>query len=270
MMKRTVDEKRMAVLAFLNRENDFRHHYYNEEMLQYEYLKAGDMRAIPESVRMFSSSELGTLSDDPLRNFKYLFVASTTLATRFAIEGGVDGETAYNASDLYIQQADRCGSIDDLKSLQTEMFEYFTKKSAAAKKKNIYSAHVTAAIEYICGHLHETVRMKDLAETTGLNASYLSTLFKKETGISVTQYILDKRTDTAKNMLKHSDYTAAEISSLLAFHSQSYFSKVFKEETGMTPGEYRSRNYRISFAEDQPDSPADQDDFGDRASEEDQ
>ena len=50
MMKRTVDEKRMAVLAFLNRENDFRHHYYNEEMLQYEYLKAGDMRAIPESV----------------------------------------------------------------------------------------------------------------------------------------------------------------------------------------------------------------------------
>lgn len=89
------------------------------------------------------------MSDDPLRNFKYLFVASTTLATRFAIEGGVDGETAYNASDLYIQQADRCGSIDDLKSLQTEMFEYFTKKSAAAKKKNIYSAHVTAAIEYL-------------------------------------------------------------------------------------------------------------------------
>lgn len=53
-MKRTVDEKRMAVLAFLNRENDFRHRC---SCFQYEYLKAGDMRAIPKR-RMFSSSKI--------------------------------------------------------------------------------------------------------------------------------------------------------------------------------------------------------------------
>lgn len=68
----------------------------------------GDISAISESTRLWDSGLYGYLSDDPLKNAKYRFVTTITLATRFAIEGGMDEEDAYNASDLYIQDLDNC------------------------------------------------------------------------------------------------------------------------------------------------------------------
>lgn len=70
--------------------------------------------------------------------------------------------------------------------------------------------------------------------------SYLSTLFKQEMGKSITEYILSKRMEAACSMLKFSDYSFAEIGAILTFSSQSHFSRVFKEQTGQTPREYRN------------------------------
>ena len=78
--------------AFCNREYLFRHHSYDKEMLQYIYLRDGNDKAIEASHEMFTSYEVGKLSDDPIRDKKYLFVASITLATRFAIEGGLPAD----------------------------------------------------------------------------------------------------------------------------------------------------------------------------------
>lgn len=122
----SVNNKQLPYLEYMNRENNIRHHRYDEEMKQYAYLKEGNLAAIEESVKMLSSPLPGHLSDSPLRNIKYLFVASITLATRSAIEG--DMEEAYNASDLYIQQMGICASADEVKKLHKEMFIFFTKK----------------------------------------------------------------------------------------------------------------------------------------------
>ena len=98
--------KGLVLAAFLQREEGRYHHTYEEELLQYEYLRDGDLRSIEESKRLFRTGISGHLSDDPLRDKKYLFVASITLATRFAIEGGMEAQSAYNLSDLYIQRMD--------------------------------------------------------------------------------------------------------------------------------------------------------------------
>ena len=98
-MRETMD-KQVAYLEYVNRENSFHHHRYDNEMLQYEYLAKGDSRAIEESERMIRSAETGHLSDDPLKNLLYLCICNITLVTRFAIEGDMDAEKAYNASDL--------------------------------------------------------------------------------------------------------------------------------------------------------------------------
>ena len=94
--------------------------------------------------------------------------------------------------------------------------------------------------------------MKDLAIQTKLNESYLSTLFKKETGTSVSGYILSKRMEAAENMLKFSDYTYAEISSILAFSSQSHFARIFKQQTGYTPKQYRNTYFKITPPAEEP------------------
>lgn len=244
----SINEKKLSYLEFIHRENEIRHHHYDEEMLQYNYLKVGDLRAIEEGEKMFSSSITGHLSDDPVRNAKYLFVASITLATRFAIEGGMDEETSYNTSDLFIQKMDLCNSVEEIQKLQKDMFSFFTNKMASIEKQQVYSKPIILCLDYIYYHLHQKILLKNLAEYVNLNPNYLSELFKKECKITISQYILKKRMEAATNMLIYSDYTYSQIASTLAFSSQSHFSKVFKEYTGETPKKYREKFLRLAFS----------------------
>lgn len=245
--KITSPDRQVAYMAYINREKSFRHHYYDEEMKQYEMMKAGDPGAAQESRRMMTSGLNGHLSDDPVRNVKYLFVANITIATRFAIEGGLDSETAYNISDLYINKMDLCHTVEEVLDIHYEMFTYFSKQMANLQKKSVFSKPVIQCMEYIDLNLHTSIKASELAQYVNLNQSYLSTLFKKETDLSISDYILKRRIDTAKNMLRYSEYSAAEISEILAFSSQSHFIRCFKKLTGMTPNEYRKLHYRKSF-----------------------
>ena len=247
-MDETVNEKKLLYLEYLHRETADRHHTNTEDMYQYDLLRMGDPRAVEEGVRMFSSNLPGHISENPLRNYKYLFVASVALASRSAITGGMDAERAYNISDLYILKMDTLQSVDEVKALHADMFAFYTKEMAALYKTKAYSKPVVLCMDYIYGHLHETLRVGELAEQVGLNRSYLSTLFKKETGESVSAYILLKRMEAAQNMLKFSDYSYAEIAAMLAFSSQSHFIRVFRSQTGYTPKEFRNTFFRTPAA----------------------
>lgn len=241
-MKESI-EKKITHLQFIQRENNFKHHSYSEEVLSYEYIRQGDMKAVTEGVRIFLSDAVGHLSDNPLHNKQYLFVAATTLATRYAIEGGMDSETAYIASDLFIQRADKAETIDEIHNIHKEMLTYYVKQVAAVQRQTVFSKPVIQCMDYVYYHLHEDINGEILAEVTGLNRSYLSTLFHKETGSTISDYIMSKKMEAVENMLKYSEYSLAEISEFLNFSSYSYLAKVFRERHGMTPKEYRARYF---------------------------
>ena len=235
-------EKQLAYMAYANRENDFQHHGYDEEMSVYQRMQRGESGAVEESQRMMRRDTATGLSADPLRNMQYLFVASITLATRFAIEGGMEGETAYNASDMYIRKMDGCHSPEEGLDLHREMFSFFTAKMAARRTEKVISRAVAESMAYIEANLHLPPRLKDAAEHVRLSPGYFSVLFQKETGMAFSAYVLQRRIETARNMLRYSDYSAAEISDILAFSSQSYFIRCFRKATGMTPAAYRRRH----------------------------
>ena len=75
-----VKETQLRYLEYIHREDAYRHHRYDEEMLQYHLLRDGNPAAVPESKRMWSSGLVGQVNDDAVKNRKYLFVASITLA----------------------------------------------------------------------------------------------------------------------------------------------------------------------------------------------
>ena len=235
--------QKITHLQFIQRENSIKHHSYKEEVLSYEYIKQGDMKAVTEGVRIFLSDTVGHLSDNPLRNKQYLFIASTTLATRYAIEGGLDAETAYIASDLFIQRADKCETVAEVNDLHKEMLTYYVKQVASHRRKTVLSKPVIQCMDYVYYHLHEELSGEILAEVTGLNRSYLSMLFHKETGVTISDYIMSKKMEATENMLKYSEYTLTEISEFLNFSSYSYLAKVFREQHGMSPREYRKRYF---------------------------
>ena len=75
----------------------------------------------------------------------------------------------------------------------------------------------------------------------------LSKLFKQEMGITLSRYIRDQKINVACNMLRHLDESSLTIANYLGFSSQSHFIQVFKKSTGLTPEEYRRRNYHQSW-----------------------
>ena len=79
----------------------------------------------------------------------------------------------------------------------------------------------------------------DISKALFMGRSRLSTNFKKETGINISDYIINHKIDEAKRLLRYSDKSLTAISLYLGFTSQSHFTKLFKEKVGTTPSEYK-------------------------------
>lgn len=240
-------DKKLTYTLFLQRENDFSHHSYDDEMKPYIMLSSGDLQGVKQLYNLFTSKSTGYLSDDPTKNYRYMFVASITLVTRFCIKSGMEEEVAYSLSDLYIQQMDSVASLDEIFELYKKMTLDFANRMTSIHSKPMYSKPIREATDYIYDHLHSIINVTDVADAVILSPTYLSVLFKKETGVSISDYIRNKRLEAAANMLKYSDFSYLEISNYLAFSSQSHFVAVFKRYMGMTPRRYRMKYYNVSI-----------------------
>lgn len=239
-----VNEKALRCQEYITREENIQHHTYREERNQFELLRAGDPRALEARKKAQENNKPGTVSLDPLRNLKYLMVTNIASSCRAAIEGGVDEKRAYDISDLYIQKMDLMDDPEEIECLGNDMFAFYLREVQAAAKKRVVSRHVSLCLDYIYNHLHEPIQVQALAELTGLSPSYLSSLFKSEMGQSISEYIMSKKMEAARNMLRYTDYSSAEISSVLNFSSQSHFIRAFKRYVGETPKRYREENHQ--------------------------
>ena len=179
-----------------------------------------------------------------LKNYQYLFVASVTLACRFCIEGGMASEEAYNLSDLYIRQVDKCRSVDEVFTLHDTMLKDYTTRMRDLTRRDVVSRQVHRCMDYIDKHLQQPLTVKKLAEELELSESYVSILFKRETGTAVSEYIRRRRVETAKMLLQYTEFRCVEIAEYLCFSSDSHFSRVFREYVGQTPREYRQQHFQ--------------------------
>lgn len=93
--------------------------------------------------------------------------------------------------------------------------------------------------DYLDEHYAENITLDTLSEESGMNKYYLVHSFTKKYIRSPISYLNEKRIDESKKLLENTDYSIAEISKLIGFSSQSYFSQAFKKKTLMTPNEYR-------------------------------
>ncbi len=240
-------DKELLRNAFMKREYEQQSLPYQRELSFYNAVKTGDLEQVKSLELPLKSEGLGHLSDDPIRNVKYHLIITIALISRFCIEGGLEIETAYSLSDLYIQKADKCSTEIEIEELHRKVILDFTKKMKQTNRDRAMSKPIVQAIDYIQIHLHEQILICDIASATGLNDTYLCTLFKKEMKISLASYIRSKRIELAQNLLKFSDYAAVDISNYLAFSSHSHFISVFKKETGMTPREYRNQYFSTNW-----------------------
>ena len=190
---------------------------------------------------------MGILSKNPLTNLKYHFVVTVALVTRYCIDGGMETEQAYRLSDFYIIHMDACSTIQEISDLHHEMALDFTGKMRLLQKNAALSKPVAQCIDYIYAHISARITVEDLAVYTNLSASYLSRLFKQNLGVSISDYIREKKIEKPQNLLRFSDFTYIQIANYLSFSSQSHFIQTFQHYVGMTPKQYRSSKYKSTW-----------------------
>ncbi|MCM1023046.1 MAG: helix-turn-helix domain-containing protein [Prevotella sp.] len=247
-------EKELTYRAFMNREYAFKHSPFEKEFEFYDCVKSGDTERVRKLMTPLGSGGSGTLSEDPIRNLKYHFIVTVALITRFCVEGGMEMETAYTLSDLYILKADKCLREEDIHRLHREAVIDFTEQMNRVARGTVYSKPIIMTMDYVYDHLHSKISEEDIAEYVSLSVSYLSRLFHSEVGVTISTYIAVKRVETAQNMLKYSDYAPLDIGNYLAFNSHSHFISTFKKYTGMTPNEFRRKYYRSNWSRGEKNS----------------
>ena len=205
------------------------HREPSEELLFYRAVANGEVDAVRkncEQDRFMDTDGVGVLSKDPVTNLKYHFVVTTAMVTRMCRQYGMELEQAFRMSDFYIQKLDDIHSVEEIKHLHDEMVMDYAEKMRRYHHNNTNSKHINACKEYIYSHIKERITIEDLADVLGVSASYLSRLFKKETGL-----------------LRFSNDSMIEIANRLSFSSQSHFIQQFREVVGMTPKRYRDKYY---------------------------
>lgn len=245
--------KELNMQLFSRREAQSAHVEYSHEFEYYQNIADGNIEAVkkiladPGNVDIYSDEKYGRLSEDPLQNMRYHFVVSVALITRMCVEKGMERELAYTLSDLYIGKMDKLNSRSFIITLHNKMLMDFTKKMAELPRRRVCSPHVIKAMDYICRRLNERITAEETADILGLNRSYLSSLFKRETGQTLSSFIRQEKIKAAENMLRFSDYSYSDIAEYFGFSSQSHFIQCFRRETGLTPMEYRNVNSRQVF-----------------------
>lgn len=230
--------------------DEMEHRPPTEEFLFYQAVSDGNMEAVQrncEQERFLDSEGVGILSRNPITNLKYHFVITTAMITRLCRQKGMELEQAFRMSDFYIQKLDDVHTVQSMRNLHDEMVLDYTEKMRKLRRSDTNSKHINACKEYIYSHIKERITIEDLADELGVSASYLSRLFKKETGDSVSAYIRRQKMEKAKNLLRYSDYSIIEIANRLSFSSQSHFIQQFREFEGMTPKKYRDINYMVQW-----------------------
>lgn len=183
----------------------------------------------------------GVLSNNSLRDEKYHTIILIALLTRFCIEAGFESEAAYALSDIYIRQIDVAMDDSQISEIKKSMVWEFAHRMHELKTKDIKTLQVKRGVEYIQKNLTRPLSSSDVGEALQYNSDYLSRLFKKEFGITLGDYILQKKCHAACYMLENSDETITEIAAFLGFASASHFIKRFGKCIGESPESYRKR-----------------------------
>ncbi|NNJ29386.1 AraC family transcriptional regulator [Lacrimispora defluvii] len=238
-------QKNFSELIFENHENRKKHNPYDQEVREFSSIENGDIRQLEQSWAEDYTGQLGTLAKDQIRSFKNVCIVVITLASRAAIRGGLNPEISFSLSDIFIMKIEESNDIATLIHIRNSAeYEYTRlvqeiKERQKGKQKKEKNPRIEACRNYIFSHLHEKISIGDMALELQMNPNYLSDLFKKEEGISVTNYIRNEKVKLAENLLIYSKYHYIEISAYLGFSSQSHLGKQFKEVTGMTLKQYR-------------------------------
>ena len=176
---------------------------------------------------------------DPIRSFKNYTIILNTLLRKAAEHGGVHPVYIDGLSSDYAKRIETVNSIDAGIVLQREMVGGYCLLVKEHSMRG-YSQAVKEILLHIDLDPAADLSLKKLAEMLNMNPSYLSALFRKETGYTLTEFVTKKRMRFAENLLGTTRLQVQTVAQQCGIMDVNYFTKAFKKQTGYTPTEYRA------------------------------
>ncbi len=212
-----------------------RYHFENELI---ELVSRGSSRKAVLMMRRVSQLIIENRTPEPMRNAKNYGIILNTLLRKAVERGGVHPLYIDRISSDFARKIERGGSWDDFSQLLQEMILQY---SAMVRRFSIggYCDLVQQVIGRIDADLTADLSLRAHAAALNVNASYLSALFKKETGKTLTEFVMQRRMDHAAHLLSGTKLSVSEVARQCGFPDDNYFARVFRQYMDTTPRQYR-------------------------------
>lgn len=162
----------------------------------------------------------------------------STLLSRAAVEGGAELNDIFGMNYKFIEKLSKVNSIEDLSYWMVKILDRFIQNVFVLSNCNNGDI-LNEAINYINKNYMNDINLELVASYVHLNPSYFSTIFKRQTKMKFSDYLNKVRIEQSKKILENGNDSILEIALRVGFEDQSYYSKVFKKNTGITPYKYK-------------------------------
>lgn len=224
-----------------NMQNMEQRYFYENELM--DAVSKGQLHKADMLLANFSTFSFEQRVADPVRNAKNYCIIMNTLLRKAAERGGVHPMYLDSTSSVYATKIEQLSSLETVPQLMAEMFRTYCRLVRKHSMKD-YSPPVQKALIFIDANLAGNLSLCILAETLNVSNSYLSSLFRKETGQTLTEYINQRRIHHAMHLLETTRLQIQTIAQHCGIVDVQYFSKVFKRVAGKTPKAYRDSKKR--------------------------
>ncbi|MBT2657616.1 helix-turn-helix transcriptional regulator [Bacillus sp. ISL-18] len=221
-------------------------HMLREKLLR--GIQLGDRDLISEYERdasqKFRDEQLNILNRVPnnkVRSYKNILLSHNTLYSYAAEKGGLSPWQCHFISEKYAIMIEFAETLAELDQIHDHMIAEYSNRSIRKSQSDNLTI-VEKAENYIEMNFAEDISMEEMARKLHVHPSHLMRAFKKDKGMTISNFRNLRRLKEAKELILFSRLSMTEIAIMVGFSNPQYFSKFFKEVEGRTPVEYKKNN----------------------------
>lgn len=212
---------------------------YELEDQMLEAVSKGDLEEALHIHALFMKHRLFPQTADEICDRKNLLINFNTLLRKTIQKAGIHPMHAENLSMGIITKIEACDSQKSLDLLSSGILKDYC-SLVNTYSKGDYSYLVQTCMNFITFHYSSKLSLDTIANACSVSPTYLATIFKKETGMTLTAYINNIRIQQAKILLNSTNLSIQEIAARCGFTDANYFTRLFRKSCDQTPSEYRN------------------------------
>jgi len=211
-------------------------------------LRKGESREAKKTLNeilamIFFSNQSGPGESQAVNGFKFAqlrIIELVVLISRLEISPAKSGNLSMEINSQNLKLVQEAKTVEELTDIIHNIIDRVS--GAISSFQGIpHAAALRKAENYILENYTRKISLKEIADIAGLSPPYFSTIFKEEMGENLSKYLNRLRVEKAGRLLLETEMSLSEIAARCCFEDQSWFSKIFKAYTGISPGKYRNQ-----------------------------